>query len=172
MGLTRRMGIGFRFARQARRNGTAILLMRVGPSADEKAIAIAKGHSRAGCPVETARTQGWNGAGSSGSSSPPICALSNAALPQASVKPSAPWPMFSHRLSAAWLRPISGLPLGVAGRSPAQNGLAQVQAGECLVDLALEQRDAFRVDLRVAAADVHHRRDAHAATRAYTMRRS
>ena len=34
------------------------------------------------------------------------------------------WPMFSHRLSAAGLRPISGLPLGVAGRSPAGYGLA------------------------------------------------
>ncbi|CFP56302.1 Uncharacterised protein [Bordetella pertussis] len=55
-----------------------------------------------------------------GSSRPDICAVSSAALPQASVKPSAPWPIFSHRLSAARLAPISGLPVGVAGRRPAQ----------------------------------------------------
>ncbi|KAG0922642.1 hypothetical protein G6F31_019832 [Rhizopus arrhizus] len=66
------------------------------------------------------RIHGRNGAGSSGSSNPAIWAVSKAALPQAKVKPSAPWPMFSHRLSAAAARPISGLPVGVAGRRPAQ----------------------------------------------------
>src|SRR5256885_16924278 len=56
-------------------------------------------------------------------SSASICPTSLCADPNASVSPSAPCPVCSHRLRGPprW-RPVRGRPVGVAGRMPVQGG--------------------------------------------------